>query len=229
MTKQFYIIGHRGAPALAPENTLPSFARAIEENVHGIEFDVHKVDRHLVVIHDESVNRTSNGTGSLQDFSFDALRQLDFGDGATIPTLEEVIEATSTSVLINIELKGLDTGSAVAQVLSNYPTHQFMVSSFNWRELDEFSATFGTASNTEIALLSVRLTPRLMESADQMGVNILNVSSKFLQKHRVLAAVNRGFSIYVYTVNSSNRARQLRNIGVSGVFTDNPTKLRDLN
>ena len=228
MTKQFYIIGHRGAPALAPENTLPSFARAIEEGVDGIEFDVHKVDRHLVVIHDESVNRTSNGTGALQEFSFESLRQLDFGGGATIPTLEEVIEIASTNVLINVELKGLDTGKTAAQILANYPSHRFMVSSFNWRELDEFRATFGTTSETEIALLSVRLTPRLMESANQMGVSILNVSSKFLQKQRVLDVIERGFSVYVYTVNSSNRARQLRNIGISGVFTDNPAKLRDL-
>ena len=228
MAKQFYIIGHRGAPALAPENTLPSFARAIEEGVDGIEFDVHKVDQHLVVIHDELVNRTSNGTGALQEFSFESLRQLDFGGGATIPTLEEVIEIASTNVLINVELKGLDTGKTAAQILSNYPTHRFMVSSFNWRELEEFRAKFGTSSETEIALLSVRLTPRLMESANQMGVSILNVSSKFLQKQRVLDAIERGFSVYVYTVNSSNRARQLRNMGISGVFTDNPAKLRDL-
>lgn len=228
MTKHFYIIGHRGAPALAPENTLPSFAQAIDEGVHGIEFDVHKVDSRLVVIHDESVNRTSNGTGVLQEFSFDEIRQLDFGDGATIPTLEEVIESISTNVLINVELKGFDTGKTAAKILANYPTHQFMVSSFNWRELDEFRAIFGTATNTEFALLSIRLTQRLMDNANRMGVRILNVSSRFLQKQRVLDAVERGFSVYVYTVNSSSRARQLRNFGVSGVFTDNPAKLKNL-
>ena len=228
MTKQFYIIGHRGAAALAPENTIPSFVRAIEENAHGIELDVHWVDRQLVVIHDETVDRTSNGSGALIDFSFDALRRLDFGDGAIIPTLAEVIESAPTRVLINVELKGLGTGKEVAQVLPCYPSYRFMVSSFNRRELVDFTDVYGVASNTEIALLGVRLTDRLMETANQLGVRNLNVSSKFFRKKKVIQAIQNGFRLYVFTVNSPKRARYLRNVGVSGVFTDDPVKLRGM-
>lgn len=228
MTQPFYIIGHRGAPALAPENTIPSFARAIEEGVNGIELDVHKVDRHLVVIHDESVDRTSNGKGVLQELSFDALRRLDFGDGATIPTLEEVIETTPTRILINVELKGQYTGKAVAQILPNYPMHRFMVSSFHRRELVEFTKEIGTESNTDIALLGVRLTVELMEDARSLGIKTVNVSSKLLKAKQLSRALQGGFRIYVYTVNNVIRAGQLRDAGVSGVFTDDPAKLRVL-
>ena len=226
MARQFYIIGHRGAPALAPENTLPSFTRAVEERVNGVELDVHRVDGRLVVIHDETVDRTSNGTGALQSFSFAALRQLDFGDGATIPTLEEVIEATSQDVLINIELKGQNTGRAVASLLPNYPNHRFMISSFSGIELDEFRKDFGTTNNTETALLSIRLTSRTMEYAKKMNVKILNVSSKFLQKKKLVRAIQNGFRIYVYTVNDVKQARKFYDLGVAGIFTDNPAKVR---
>lgn len=226
MTQQFSIIGHRGAPALSPENTLPSFARAVEEKVNGIEFDVHWVDGQLVVIHDETVNRTSNGNGALKNFSFDELRLLDFGEGATIPILEEVIEATPENVFINIELKGPDTGKAVASVLPDYPNHCFMISSFNPIELDEFRTDYGTTENTENALLTVRLSRRIMEYANQMNVNILNVSTKFLQKKQVIHAIQKGFRIYVYTINDLKRARRLCDLGVSGIFTDNPAKIR---
>ena len=228
MTQLFSIIGHRGAPTLAPENTIPSFVRAIEERVDGIELDVHKIDRHLVVIHDESVDRTSNGKGEIHEFSFEALRQLDFGNCATIPTLEEVVEATPTGILINVELKGRHTGTAVAQSLPNYPEHRFMVSSFDRRELRQFSETFGNPSNTELALLGIRLTVKLMKQARQLDVNILNVSSKFLRAKQLSLARRCGFRINVYTVNNATRARQLRDFGVSGVFTDNPAELKVL-
>ncbi len=228
MTQPFYIIGHRGAPTLAPENTIPSFVRAIEERVNGIELDVHTVDQHVVVIHDESVDRTSNGKGVLQELSFEALRRLDFGDGATIPTLVEVIETTPTRILINVELKGRNSGKAVAQILPNYPMHRFMVSSFHRRELIEFTKEFGTESNTEIALLGVRLTVELMEDAQSLDIKTLNVSSKLLKAKQLSRAQKGGFRIYVYTVNKVSRARQLRDAGVSGLFTDDPAKLRVL-
>lgn len=222
MRPQFYIMGHRGAPALAPENTLPSFARAIKEQVNGIECDVHLVDGQLVVIHDDSVDRTSNGTGRIQGFSFNELRELDFGDGAIIPTLIEVIEATPTDILINVELKGRDTGMEVAHVLANYPEHRFMISSFSALELVEFSTGRNSSSNTELALLCVRLTQKSLQQAHQIGAKTLNVSVKFLQKQKVVEAVQRGFRIYVYTVNNVQRAQRLRNWGIAGIFTDNP-------
>lgn len=196
--------------------------------MNGIELDVHSVDRQLVVIHDESVDRTSNGSGVLHELSFETLRQLDFGDGATIPTLVEVIQATPTRVLINVELKGQHTGKPVAQLIPNYPSHKFMVSSFDRHELKEFKEEFGTEFNAEIALLGVRLTAKLMEEAHQMNVRTLNVSSKFLKRKQLILALQSGFRINVFTVNSATRARQLRKDGVAGVFTDDPAKLRVL-
>src|SRR4051794_29972802 len=105
----FLIIGHRGAAGLEPENTLRSFARAIEIGVDAIELDVYCVDDRLVVIHDDTLERTTNGRGEVMKSTFAALRQLDAGRGERIPTLEEVFAAVPERLTVNVELKGSGT------------------------------------------------------------------------------------------------------------------------
>src|SRR6476646_6451219 len=88
----FLIIGHRGAAGLEPENTLRSFTRALRIGVDAIELDVYCVDGKLVVIHDDTLERTTNGRGDVMAMSYDALRRLDAGSGERIPTLDEVLD-----------------------------------------------------------------------------------------------------------------------------------------
>ncbi len=90
--RTFLIIGHRGAAGLEPENTLRSFARALDIGVDAIELDVYCVDEQIVVIHDDTLERTTNGRGDVMATSYDALRRLDAGKGERIPTLDEVLE-----------------------------------------------------------------------------------------------------------------------------------------
>ncbi len=85
-------IGHRGAMGHAPENTLLSFRRALELGAHCVEADVYYVDHHLMVFHDDRLERTTNGSGYLADHDFETLRSLDAGNGERIPTLGEVFE-----------------------------------------------------------------------------------------------------------------------------------------
>ena len=87
LSADFSIIGHRGAAGIEPENTLRGFKRALEHQVHAVEFDVYQIDRELVVIHDDTVDRTTDGTGTLTDFSFERLRQLDAGMANVYPPL----------------------------------------------------------------------------------------------------------------------------------------------
>jgi len=100
------VTGHRGAAGLEPENTLRSIRKAIALGVDRVEIDVRVTrDGHLVVIHDETVNRTTNGHGYVKDLSFDELRRLDAGKGERIPTLEEALKLTKGKVTLQIELK----------------------------------------------------------------------------------------------------------------------------
>ncbi len=102
----YQVVGHRGAPRQAPENTLLSLRRAIDIGVDWIEFDLHRSkDSVLVVIHDYRVDRTTNGTGRVRDMTFEELQDLDVGDGQRIPSLSEVIALAKGRVGMDIELK----------------------------------------------------------------------------------------------------------------------------
>ena len=127
--KNLQVVGHRGLPALYPENTIPSFLAAIDAGVDAVEFDVHMTsDRVPVVTHDETLGRCSNGSGKLRDFSFADLRQMDFGSwkgrqfaGLRIPTLDEALDAMcgrKADMHLLIEIKPDDTDLAL-NVLNN--------------------------------------------------------------------------------------------------------------
>ena len=100
------IIGHRGASAAAPENTLAAFALAQAQGADGIELDVQlSADGWPVVMHDSKLERTTNGQGRVQQLSLAQLQELDAGQGQTIPTLDEVFETLGPNFLYNVELK----------------------------------------------------------------------------------------------------------------------------
>mgnify|MGYP000878146361 CR=1 FL=1 len=104
------IIAHRGASGHAPENTLAAFQLALDQKADGIELDVMlTADNQIVVIHDDTVDRTTDGSGRVRDMTLDQLKHLDAGDGEKIPTLEEVLVRFGGKYLINIELKNYTT------------------------------------------------------------------------------------------------------------------------
>ena len=110
-------IGHRGAMGYAPENTLKSLTKALELSADWVEVDVHYVDNHLIVMHDDRLERTTNGEGPLADKSYSYLRSLDAGEGERIPTLDEVLDVVWGKASINIELKGPGTAQPVMELL----------------------------------------------------------------------------------------------------------------
>ena len=144
MPRFFKVVGHRGMPSRYPENTLPSFRAAIEAGVDAIEFDVHPTrDGRLVVTHDDTLERCSNGTGPVRDRTFEELRILDFGSwkeskfaGTQIPSLEEVIDLAcgmSGTVELLIELKEDDPACALAvleEITKRELLHRVVVLSF---------------------------------------------------------------------------------------------------
>jgi glycerophosphoryl diester phosphodiesterase len=128
----FQVVGHRGAPMEAPENTLLSFRRAIDIGVDWIEFDLRETrDGVLVVIHDDAVDRTTNGRGKVAGMTFKELEQLDAGDGQKVPSLQQVIELARGRVNMDMEIKerGIE-GAVVGAIKKNGIAKQCMVSSF---------------------------------------------------------------------------------------------------
>ncbi len=128
----FMIIGHRGAAGYEPENTLRSFRKAIDIGVDWIEFDLHRsADGHLVVIHDPTVDRTTNGHGKVSEMTLDELKKLDAGKGQQIPTFQEVIDLARGHIRIIPEIKQEGIELEVMDVIDrNDIINQCMVSSF---------------------------------------------------------------------------------------------------
>lgn len=219
------IIGHRGAAGLAPENTLGSFSLAADLGVAAVELDVHVCGTRLVVIHDEALERTTNGAGLVGECPLDALRRLNAGNGAQIPFLEEVFEALPPDIGINIELKGAGTAGPVAALLKAMritADRDILISSFNHAELFEFRAL---DSETALAPLFNRWRDNTIEIAEQLGSRFINLHRKLITPARLASMESGGFRVLAYTVNQLSEAERLFTLGVAGVFTDFPDRI----
>ena len=119
-TNRLFCFGHRGARGHEPENTLRSVRKALALGADGVEVDVYLADEQLVVIHDRTLGRTTNGSGFVTRKSFAYLRSLDAGQGEHIPTLAEVFDTVDRRALINVELKGPHTAAPVGALIDDY-------------------------------------------------------------------------------------------------------------
>ena len=221
----FLIIGHRGAAGLEPENTLRSFARAIAIGVDAIELDVYYVDGELVVIHDDTLERTTNGRGAVMTTSFAALRRLDAGSGERIPTLPEVLQLVGTRVTVNIELKGIGTAAPVALCVAEHPGTDTLISSFDHGELTRFRAV---APRARVAPLFHRASSRMFEIADALQAWSINLSVQLATTERLHTIADNGYRALVYTVNDLKIAQRIQADGASGIFTDFPDRMLPL-
>jgi len=131
------IIGHRGARGIEPENTIRSFKKALELSVDYIECDVHLTkDGQIILMHDHTVDRTTNGTGPVNSFTYDEIRKLDAGKGEKIPTLQELLDLAKGKVKLHIELKDeTATEQTVRLVEKNNMVDQVFLTSGNTETL----------------------------------------------------------------------------------------------
>ncbi len=217
------IIGHRGAAGLMPENTLPGFVRAQRCGVHAVELDVHLCHGQLCVIHDETLDRTTNASGKLSNWNLTDLRALDAGDGAAIPFLEEVFDCLADQVGVNVELKGKATALPLAKFLQDYSERDVLVSSFNHQALFEFREA--AAPHIPVAPLFSRWSNDACKVAVDLNAKFINLSHRIVNGRRLQEIGRNGFRSLVYTVNDLLQARRLLSSGVAGIFTDYPDRI----
>jgi len=220
-------IGHRGAKGHYPENTLPSFEYAIELGCDWVELDVYLVEGELVVIHDSTVNRTTDGRGRVDAHSLADLRTLDAGGGAQVPTLTEVTNLLAGRCGLNVELKGPGTADAVSRALhelinGGWSPEQILVSSFDHQELAKTDATFRRG-----ALFAKRMNDE-WERAERLGAYSVNFSLKNVDQALVDKAHEKGYKIFVYTVNKPKDIRAMLDLGVDGIFSDFPDRVLNM-
>ena len=217
----FLIIGHRGAAGLAPENTMKAFRTAFACGVDAVELDVYAVDSRLAVIHDPTVDRTTNGRGRVSDYSVTNLRKLDAGDGEAIPLLEEVMQSLPAGVGINIELKGPGTETLVAA--TSFDPANTLVSSHDLRRLRAFRRARPDAMCAPVFRVPY---PNMIGAARAVDAWSINIRNDVATPRRIGRLIDAGFRVMVYTVNDTERAFELAQQGVSGVFSDFPDRVR---
>ena len=229
-----FLWAHRGASGLAPENTMAAFAAAVECGVDGLELDIHlSRDGVPVVIHDETLDRTTDGHGRVRGKSWSQLRRLDAGSwfsgafaGESIPALEEVLKTFGGRVRLNLEIKAFAAGVAVLELLQRYPHAESVVSSFDCRLLERLRAT---DASLPIAVLFAAGNWR---HAVRRSVGLRSVAfhPEAGQVGRPMIAVCRQaqLPVHAWTVDDPLTAKSLLRAGVNGLFSNHPLALRDL-
>ncbi len=217
------IYAHRGASAELPENTLPAFARAIELGVYGIELDVHlSHDQVPVVIHDETVDRTTDGAGPIADLDLADLARLDAGGGSAVPTLDQVLDLVSDAAHIDIEVKAGPAAEAVLRATSLRPALRFAISSFDHDVLRHLR---GREPGIDLWPLTIGASDEAMATAEELGSPCLAIHDGFINEEIVQYLRGRGLQAWVWTVNDADRAARLTGMGIAGICTDDPGRL----
>lgn len=232
------IWAHRGASAYAPENTIPAFRQAIQIGADGIEFDVQRTaDGHLVVIHDETINRTSNGFGKVVDLTLEQLRLCNFINGfvgytkVQIPTLREVLELLQpTGLVINIELKntvelypGMEN-DALTLVQEAGLVDRVVFSSFNHFSLANLRHLIPAE---RLALLYSEGLYDPWKYAASFGARHLNPNYHALQQPNYMWLCHEaGIGVNAWTVDKDDDIRWLAALGVDAIITNFPDRAR---
>ena len=222
-------VGHRGAMGYAPENTLLSFQKAMKLGVDMIELDVHVCKSgELVVIHDETVDRTTNGHGYIAEMNLQELQKLDAGKGEHIPTLREVLKFIDRKVKINIELKGKKTAQPTCKVIQEYvrdrlwQNDDFLVSSFDY---DELKVCREPSLSIALGILISEQEFNYAEITKELGAKAVIPEYLLVNEKYVNDAHERGLQVMVWTVNEKNNIARMKQIGVDGIISNYPDRL----
>ena len=218
------LTGHRGAAALEPENTLLSIQKAIDLGVDQIEIDVHLTrDQHLVVIHDTTVDRTTDGQGAVADFALEEIKRLDAGKGERIPTLQEVIDLVRGKVVLQIELKGPDTAEPVVRTVEqNNIESEVLLTSFVHERLRE-----ARQLNPSLALgaLWSQPPPDACEQAIDMGAEAIHILHPNIDAQLVQKAHAHGLMIRAWNPDTVEEIQRVIDLGVDAIGSNRPDLL----
>lgn len=233
------VFGHRGASAYAPMNTLPAFELAVAQGADGIELDAHRTrDGHVVIIHDFTVDKTTDGAGRVTDMTLAQVRELDAGGwfdpafrGIRVPTLDEVFDVVGKKLFVNVEIKSesIETDGveqAVADVIARYGMQaRVIVSSFNPLALVRFRQIM---PEVPLGMLydETMSEPQVVLVQTDLVCEAIHPHHIQIDGHLMAQARSQGWHVNTWTVNDPRRAMELRDLGVNVLMTDYPDRIR---
>jgi glycerophosphoryl diester phosphodiesterase len=213
-------IGHRGARAYEPENTLSSFRRALELGVDAVELDVRKTfDNKLVVIHNANVNKTTNGSGEVNELTLEEIKGFVIEKNEHVPTLEEVLDTVANRVKILVELKETGTEEQVINLIRRKQlAENVILLSFHediLRKVRELSDELKTG------LIYVRHKNPIQAALD-LNAQYLLPLYRFTHSANVKKAHEAGLKVIVWTINNKEEVQEYKKKGVDGIASDKP-------
>ncbi|QSS98557.1 glycerophosphodiester phosphodiesterase [Pontibacillus sp. ALD_SL1] len=229
-----FIFAHRGASRLAPENTMAAFTLAQKMGADGIETDVQLTkDQVPILIHDETLHRTTDGIGYVKDYTFEQLKKLDAGKWFSekyseerLLSLEEFLKwISNTSLSLNIELKNniidyKDIEKEVLELIKHYGVvERTIISSFNPKSIKRFKRL---SKEIECACLTSRRPKDLKSLIEETKANALHINYNALNRGLIKEAKRLHLPVRTYTINRPSRLMRSYKLEVDGIFTDVP-------
>jgi glycerophosphoryl diester phosphodiesterase len=227
-------IAHRGASGDYPENTLCAFAAAIDHGAQMCELDVQRTaDGALAVIHDERIDRTTDGSGYVSNIAAAQLASYDAGSwrgaqfaGERVPALEQVFRAVGDRGALNIELKAAGIEAAVCGVVRAFKAKSSaIISSFDWAALENVRRI---APEMRVGLLANRAPAKLLKMAIAIDAVAVHPRFDLISPSFCDEAHAAGLLVYTWTVDEPAAMQWLIKAGVDGIMTNYPARLRDL-
>lgn len=235
------VIAHRGFSGAAPENTIAAVRAAIEIQADMVEIDVTLTsDGHIVVIHDETLDRTTNGSGRVSDFTRAELQQLDAGAwfapsfaGERIPSLDAVLDEVEGRILINVEIKSeaVDRGivAKVASAIQRWGMiDQVVISSFSPKALQEMNSIAPEIRTAVLYNTEFHKGRDAVEIVTDLGASVFNIKRQRLTRKMLRRCRQHDIPVGIYTVNEPRRMRRLVKKGIGAIFTDHPDRLLEI-
>jgi len=224
------VTGHRGAAAVEPENTLRGIRYALSLGVDRVEVDVHlSRDNELVVIHDATVDRTTDGTGKIADMTLAEIKRLDAGKGERVPVLQEVVEVCreawtqGNQTFLQIELKGPATPApTVAAIRRNGIEDKVVLTSFDAERLSEAKQLLPEAV---FGFLTSKLDPDPIEIAHCIPTSAVHLRHDLATREWVERMHAAGLQARVWNIDEAERMEWAINLGVDGIGSNNPQLL----
>ncbi len=228
---EFLKIGHRGAKGHIAENTLESIQKALEIGVDMIEIDVHKcASGELWVIHDFTLDRTTDGSGEIAKRPAGVIRKLKVEGRYKIPLLTEVLDLIEGKCDINIELKGLNTAEPVCREVEiriasgKWQYENFIISSFQKNELFQVRQH---NDHVPLGVLSKASVPEAIELGKLLNASAIHPSLGIITRDNTKLSQDAGFKVNVWTVNERQDILRMLDFGVNGIISDYPNRLHN--
>jgi glycerophosphoryl diester phosphodiesterase len=219
------IMGHRGAAALEPENTLLSISRAMEIGVDAVEIDVRlSKDKEIVVIHDSTVDRTTDGKGPVNTYALNEIKKLDAGKGETIPTLDEAIDLVGKKVRLVIELKEEGTERKVVELIMRNNLHDNVYVISFWHRLVKKVKEMDDRIKTGVLFVGCPVDACV---ATQASSDALVMKYTFVNREFVAIAHKEGLKVFVWNIDDGDLLKPYADMRVDGIGSNDPRVLVD--